>query len=102
VALVTLTVPVADPGIWTASTISFIASATPSGLQPSDVVEVYGSTLGTEPTAVGGTLVGRITLDAQGKIVVSPAGQFWGAYPFYRLRQAVGNTPAGSVKINGT
>ena len=50
----------ATAGAWTPSASVKILSASAESMNEGDLVQVYGSSLGTEPSATDGTLVGTV------------------------------------------
>ena len=89
-------------GHWTASSLTTVESATLLGFQDGDAFTVYGSSTGTEPNATDGTSVCLGTLDTSLGLTFDPIPQEWAAFPFYRLSQWKGTTPAGKLQINGS
>ena len=90
----------ATAGAWTPSASVKILSASAESMNEGDLVQVYGSSLGTEPSATDGTLVGTVVKTPFG-IVFSPVPQFWKAYPFLRASSPSGANDA-VILVNGS
>ena len=101
-ALSVLPVPITDAGAWTASAFVAIASLRGQALDVGDVIEIYGSTLGTEGHVTEGTRVALVEVQSDETILTSLLPPFWPVFPFFRLNQTVGATPGGSILLNGS
>jgi hypothetical protein len=99
--LTTVWVPVTDGGLWTHAPFATVTSVTQENFQFGDCYAVFGSSIGTEPSATDGTNVASVCFDQSG-LTVSPIPKYWTAYPYYRLSQeGAGSAPTAKIAING-